>query len=64
VDIRTVRSVIEGLNISDIAISQLRNTRANQFYVLQSKDRMVRLVVAVKYKPPYKLTIKEIYTGL
>jgi hypothetical protein len=64
VDVRTVGSAMEGLNMSDVAISQPRNTRADQFCVLRSKDGMARPVVAVEYKPPHKLTIKEICTGL
>jgi hypothetical protein len=55
VGMRTVGSAMEGLNVSDMAIPQPRNTRADQFCVLRSKDGMARPVVAVEYKPPTNL---------
>lgn len=59
-----VTAAMEGMSVSGTVTSQPRNTRADQFCVLRSKDGIARPVVAIEYKAPHKLTIKEICTGL
>ena len=63
-DVGTIQRAVEGWSVSDHTSAHRRNTRADQYCVLRSKDGIARPVVAIEYKAPHKLTIKEICTGL
>jgi tRNA A-37 threonylcarbamoyl transferase component Bud32 len=53
------------LKVSGDKPSRARNTRADQFCVLRSSsDGSARPVLAIEYKAPHKLNIKEIPIGL
>lgn len=55
---------MSSLSVSGDDGGQRRNTRADQFCVLFDEDGSARPLVAVEYKPPYKLTVQQICTDL
>jgi len=64
-EVEKLSNTMNKLKVSGDKSSRARNTRADQFCVLRnSSDGSARPIVAVEYKAPHKLTIKEIPTGL
>ena len=65
-ELRSLGHAIEGLSVSGSGDKdqKRRNTRADQFCVFRTVDGSARPVVAIEYKAPHKLTIREICIGL
>lgn len=63
-EVTVLGQAMEGLSVDIASDKRPRNTRADQFCVVRSRNGIARPVVAIEYKAPHKLTIDEIWTGL
>ncbi|KYG43014.1 hypothetical protein M433DRAFT_157238, partial [Acidomyces richmondensis BFW] len=63
-EITLLGQAMEGLSVDSASDKRPRNTRADQFCVVRSRNGIARPVVAIEYKAPHKLTIDDIWTGL
>lgn len=64
-DTASLSTAAESLGVHDGGDRTPRNARADRFCFWHDRDDgTVRPIVATEYKPPHKLNIKEIHTGL
>lgn len=63
-ELGSIDHAMQGLSVDTQRTQPPRNSRADQFCVVRSRDGIARPVVAIEYKAPHKLTMEEICRGL